>query len=70
MQIYWQLDYALLFGEFETSRALGPYYERHGFTVLAPQDAIDVSTPLAGVPMRFGAGPGETFFHRWRGPAR
>ena len=30
VQIYWQLDYMLLFGEFETSRALGPYYERHG----------------------------------------
>jgi GNAT superfamily N-acetyltransferase len=70
VQIYWQLDYMLLFGEFETCRMLGPYYWRHGFTVLDPQDTIDVGTLLTGVPMRLGAGPGETFFHRWRGPIR
>ncbi|MFD6294715.1 GNAT family N-acetyltransferase [Streptomyces sp. NPDC060235] len=70
VQIYWQLDYTLLFGEFETSRVLGPYYQRHGFTVLEPQETIDVGTLLTGVPMGLGAGPGETFFHRCRGAVR
>ncbi|MEV0226763.1 hypothetical protein [Streptomyces sp. NPDC050704] len=34
--MYWQLDYMLLFGEFETPRDLGPYYARQGFTALRP----------------------------------
>ncbi|WP_405876897.1 hypothetical protein [Streptomyces sp. NBC_00005] len=59
-----------MFGEFETPRDLGPYYTRQGFTVLRPGQAIDVDTLLAGVPIQLGAGPGETFFHRWRGPVR
>ncbi|CCK24404.1 hypothetical protein BN159_8480 [Streptomyces davaonensis JCM 4913] len=70
VQVYRQLDYILLFSGFETSRALGPYDERRGFTVLGSRDTIDVGTVLTGVPMRLGAGPGETFFHRWRGPHR
>ncbi|MEV0254728.1 GNAT family N-acetyltransferase [Streptomyces sp. NPDC050732] len=67
VQLYWQLDYMLLFGGFETSRALGPYYTRQGFTVLWPGQTIDVGTLLAGVPIQLGAGPGETLFYRWRG---
>ncbi|MGD9486103.1 GNAT family N-acetyltransferase [Streptomyces sp. TRM70308] len=70
VQVYWQLDYMLLFGEFETTRALGPYYTRQGFTVLEHGQTIDVGTLLCGVPMRLGAGPGETFFYRWRGRIR
>ena len=31
----------------------------NGFTVLEPQDTIDVGTLLTGVPMRLGAGPGD-----------
>ncbi|WP_202919859.1 hypothetical protein [Streptomyces adustus] len=49
----------LLFGEFETFRALGPYYQRHGFTVLDSQDTIDVGTLLTGMPMRLGGGAGQ-----------
>ncbi|MEV0220380.1 GNAT family N-acetyltransferase [Streptomyces sp. NPDC050704] len=70
VQMYWQLDYMLLFGEFEAGRGLGAYYTRQGFTVLRPGQAIDVGTLLAGVPVQLGAGPGETFFHRWRGRVR
>ncbi|MFD7667807.1 GNAT family N-acetyltransferase [Streptomyces sp. NPDC059788] len=66
VQIHWQLDYLLLFGEFETRRGLGPYYERRGFTVLAPGGMLDIGTVLAGTPMRLGAQPGETLFYRWR----
>ncbi|MFJ5273825.1 GNAT family N-acetyltransferase [Streptomyces sp. NPDC088358] len=62
VQIYWQLDYTLIFGEFETFRALGPYCQRHGFTVLEPHDTIDVGTLLTGIPMRL-APARETFFH-------
>lgn len=39
VQLYWQLDYTLLFGEFDTTRALGPYYTRQGFSVLRPGEA-------------------------------
>lgn len=70
VQLYWQLDYMLLFGEFETGRNLGAYYMRQGFTVLRPGQTIDVGTLLAGVPVQLGAGPGETFFYRWRGNIR
>jgi GNAT superfamily N-acetyltransferase len=65
-QLYRQLDYMLLFGEFDTERALGPYYRRQGFTVLRPGQGIDVGTLLTGVPLHLGAGPGLTFFHRWQ----
>ncbi|WPO76236.1 GNAT family N-acetyltransferase [Streptomyces sp. KN37] len=67
VQLYWQLDYMLLFGGFETPRALGPYYTRQGFTVLRSGQTIDVGTLLAGVPIQLGAGPGETLFYWWRG---
>lgn len=60
----------LLFGGFETSRALGPYCTRQGFTALRPGQAIDVGTLLAGVPIQLGARPGETLFYRWRGRVR
>ncbi|MHA5051094.1 GNAT family N-acetyltransferase [Streptomyces sp. SD15] len=70
VQVYWQLDYMLLFGEFETGRDLGVYYTQQGFTVLRPGQATDVGTLLAGVPIQLGAGPGETFFYRWRGRVR
>ncbi|MDN3249741.1 GNAT family N-acetyltransferase [Streptomyces sp. ZSW22] len=66
VQIYWQLDYHLLFGEFETERALGPYYARQGFSVLEPPQTIDIGTVLAGHPMHLGAHPGEALFYRWR----
>ncbi|WP_125264482.1 GNAT family N-acetyltransferase [Streptomyces alboflavus] len=67
VQVYWQLNYVLLFGGFETGRDLGAYYTRQGFTVLRPGQTIDIGTLLAGVPIQLGSGPGETFFHRWRG---
>lgn len=66
VQVYWQLDYTLLFGEFDTTRTLGPYYTRQGFSVLRPGQGIDVGTLLTGVPLHLGAGPGLTFFHQWR----
>ncbi|MEV8425695.1 GNAT family N-acetyltransferase [Streptomyces niveus] len=58
-EIYWQLDFMLLFGEFEFERALGPYYARHGFTVLNPDQTTDVGFVLTGRPIALGAGPGE-----------
>ncbi len=70
VQVYWQLDYMLLFGGFETERELGLYYMRQGLTVLRPGQTADVGTLLAGVPLQLGSGPGETFFYRWRGRAR
>ncbi|MER6288404.1 GNAT family N-acetyltransferase [Streptomyces sviceus] len=66
VQVYWQLDYTLLFGEFDTERDLGPYYRKQGFSVLRPGQAIDVGTLLTGSSLHLGAGPGLTFFHRWR----
>ncbi|WP_329347545.1 hypothetical protein OG226_02005 [Streptomyces sp. NBC_01261] len=70
VQVYWQLDYMLLFGEFATERDLGPYYRRQGFTVMRPGETIDVGTLLTAVPVQLGAGSGETFFYRWRGNVR
>ncbi|MEU1542047.1 GNAT family N-acetyltransferase [Actinacidiphila glaucinigra] len=70
VQLYGQLDFTLLFGEFDTGRDLGPYYTRQGFNVLRPGQAVDVGTLLTGVPLHLGAGPGLTFFYRWRARGR
>ena len=43
VQVYWQLDCMLLFGKFETTRDLGPYYTRQGFTVPEPKLTIDAA---------------------------
>ncbi|MGW3359943.1 GNAT family N-acetyltransferase [Streptomyces bungoensis] len=59
VQVYGQLDYTLLFGEFDTGRDLGPYYTRQGFNVLRPGQAVDVGTLLTGVPLHLGAGTGS-----------
>ncbi|MFI5682091.1 GNAT family N-acetyltransferase [Streptomyces cellulosae] len=64
VQVYGQLDYKLLFGEFDTERDLGPYYTRQGFSVLRPGHSIDVGTLLTGSPLHLGAGPGLAFIHR------
>lgn len=65
-QLYWQLDFMFLYSGFETERALGPYYARHGFTVLNPGATTDVGTALTGRPIGLGAGPGEQLFFRWK----
>ncbi|MBT2510835.1 GNAT family N-acetyltransferase [Streptomyces sp. ISL-98] len=65
-QLYWQLDFMLLYGEFEIERALDPYYARQGFTVLDPGATTDVGVVLTGRPIGLGAGPGEQLFFRWR----
>ncbi|GGV03701.1 hypothetical protein GCM10010211_83700 [Streptomyces albospinus] len=65
-QLYWQLDFMLLYGEFESERALRPFYERQGFTVLEPGESTDVGYALTGRPIGLGAGPGDQFFLRWR----
>ncbi|OEJ21552.1 GNAT family N-acetyltransferase [Streptomyces agglomeratus] len=65
-QVYWQLDFMLLYGGFEIERALGPYYARHGFTVLKPGETTDVGFVLTGRPIGLGAGPGEQLFFRWK----
>ncbi|MDH2393379.1 GNAT family N-acetyltransferase [Streptomyces sp. HNM0663] len=66
IQVYWQLNFVLLYGGFEIERALGPYYARHGFTVLNPGETTDVGFVLTGRPIGLGAGPGEQLFYRWR----
>ncbi|MFI0515786.1 GNAT family N-acetyltransferase [Streptomyces sp. WSLK1-5] len=66
VQVYWQLDYTLLFGEFDTERDLGPYYTRQGFSVLGSGQTINVGSLLTGSPLHLGAGPGLTLFHRWQ----
>lgn len=58
-QLYWQLDVMLLYGEFETKRALGPFHARQGFTVLEPGESTGVGYVLAGRSIGLGAGPGE-----------
>ncbi|WP_331762312.1 GNAT family N-acetyltransferase (plasmid) [Streptomyces sp. NBC_01527] len=65
-QVYWQLDFMLLYGEFEIERALGPYYARQGFTVLDPGETTDIGYVLTGRPIGLGAGPGEQLFFRWK----
>ncbi|KNE80133.1 GNAT family N-acetyltransferase [Streptomyces xinghaiensis] len=65
IQVYWQLDFMLLYGQFEPGRALGPFYDRSGFTVLPPGQATDIGYVLTGRPIGLGAGPGEQLFFRW-----
>jgi GNAT superfamily N-acetyltransferase len=64
-QVYWALDFMLLYGEFATERELGPYYRKQGFDVLDPGQTTDVGYVLTGRPIGLGAGPGEQLFYRW-----
>ena len=64
VQVYDQLEYTLLFGEFDTERDLGPFYRRQGFTVLRQGQSIDVGSQLTGTPLHLGTGPGLTLFYR------
>lgn len=66
LQVYWQLDYMLVYGQYEVDRALGPFYTGQGFTVLQPGETTDVGYLLTGRPIGLGAGPGEHLFFRWR----
>lgn len=65
VQLYWQLDSMTLYGQFDTDRALGPFYASSGFTVLPPGRTTDIGYVLTGRPIGLGAGPGEQLFYRW-----
>ncbi|MFH0246140.1 hypothetical protein ACGRHY_27825 [Streptomyces sp. HK10] len=63
--MYWQLDFMMLYGQFDAGRALGPFYARSGFTVLPPGRTTDIGYVLTGRPIGLGAGPGEQLFYCW-----
>lgn len=43
------------------------FYTRFGFEVLEPGEFTGIGSVLLGMPINYGAGPGEQFFFRWRG---
>jgi predicted N-acetyltransferase YhbS len=66
LQLYWQLDFRLVYGEFTTGSGLETYYRRHGFTVMEEGEQTDVGYILTGRPVLLGADAGERMFYRWR----
>jgi len=65
LQLYFQLDYLLAYGQFGADSGLETYYRRLGFDVLAPGEGISLSERLA-MPIGLTPESGERFFLRWR----
>lgn len=65
LQLYFQLDYLLAYGQFRVGSGLDNYYRKLGFDVLAPEEGISLSERLT-IPVGLSPEPGERFFLRWR----
>ena len=65
LQMYFQLNYLLAYGQFRAESGLEHYYSRLGFDVLAPGEGISLSERLA-MPIGLTPESGERFFLRWR----
>ncbi|MFD4913039.1 GNAT family N-acetyltransferase [Streptomyces virginiae] len=63
-QVYEQLDYFLLYGSFETERALGSLYTGCGYGVHAAGQGFLLDR--IGLPFGVNAGPDQCVFTRWR----
>ncbi|MFD4260777.1 hypothetical protein ACFWR9_24920 [Streptomyces sp. NPDC058534] len=64
VQVYEQLDLLLFYGQFPVDSGLDRFYQRRGFTPLAPQEKLDLE-PLS-LPFGIDPGPGEQLFVRWK----
>ncbi|MFC1428519.1 GNAT family N-acetyltransferase [Streptacidiphilus sp. N1-12] len=65
-QIYQQLSFQLVYGQFDDDSATLPaFYASRGFTVKAVGESEDLSVFL-GVPLAVHSGPTERLFTRWR----
>ncbi|WP_052441414.1 GNAT family N-acetyltransferase [Streptacidiphilus anmyonensis] len=65
-QIYQQLSYQLVYGQFDAdSTTLPAFYTGRGFAVKAPGEGEDLSVFL-GIPLGVHSGPTERLFTRWR----
>jgi hypothetical protein len=65
LQLYFQLDYLLAYGQFQTNSGLETYYHRRGFDVLGPGEGISLGKRLT-IPIGLSPESGEQFFLRWR----
>ncbi|MEU3565420.1 GNAT family N-acetyltransferase [Kitasatospora sp. NPDC006786] len=66
VQVYQQLQYQLLYGQFDAdSEPLPRFYSQRGFTPLSQDEGIDLNV-LLGLPLGIQPGPDERLFTRWR----
>jgi hypothetical protein len=65
LQLYFQLDYLLAYGQIRAGSGLEGYYRGLGFDVLAPAEGISLSERLT-LPIGLTPESGERFFLRWR----
>ena len=65
LQLYFQLDYLLAYGQIREGSGLEGYYRGLGFDVLAPGVGISLSERLT-LPIGLTPEYGERFFLRWR----
>ncbi|MGY0466934.1 GNAT family N-acetyltransferase (plasmid) [Kitasatospora sp. cg17-2] len=66
VQVYRQLQYPLLYGQFSTASAhLEAFYQAAGFTPLADGEGLSMAERL-GLPYGVEGTPGERLFFRWR----
>ncbi|WP_052869771.1 GNAT family N-acetyltransferase [Streptomyces niger] len=63
-QVHQQLGYFLLYGAYEADRRLDGFYDRCGYTVLAPVESF--SLDRIALPFGLTAGESECMFTRWR----
>jgi GNAT superfamily N-acetyltransferase len=65
VQLYRQLGFHILYGQFPEGSGLERFDARNGFQVLGQGEGAEVGLLLTGVPMTLRAGPRERMFQRW-----
>lgn len=65
VQVYQQLHFLLLYGQYDADSTLEGFYRRHGFTSLAPGEGLSMD-PILDLPIGLQPGPQERMFTRWR----
>jgi GNAT superfamily N-acetyltransferase len=66
MQIYLQLGFLLVYGQFPAGSGLATYYARQGFTVLDEGQDIDLRRMGLNFLIRTDPSDSERLFARWR----
>jgi GNAT superfamily N-acetyltransferase len=65
VQVYQQLHFLLLYGQYDADSTLEAFYSRHGFTSLATGQGLSLD-PILDQPIGLTPGPNERMFTRWR----
>ncbi|MEU4424831.1 GNAT family N-acetyltransferase [Actinoplanes sp. NPDC024001] len=65
VQLYRQLGWHVVYGQFDAARGLESYYSARGFEVLGSGEDLNLG-PLLGFPLRIYTRPQDRLFVRWQ----